>query len=112
MLIGGMIDDQLGDHLQPAPVRLADQIAEILPRAESGMDVAVIGDIVAVVAHRRRIERQQPYRVDAQVLEIGKLFGQAAEIPDAVVVAVAEGLDVQLVDDRVLVPQWIVAPSG
>ncbi len=34
-------------------------------------------------------------------------FGQAAEVADAVAVGVGVGLDVQLVDDRILVPERI-----
>ena len=64
----------------------------------------VIGDVVAVVAQRRRIERQQPDRGHAEVLQIVELRGKPAEIADAVAVAVVERADVELVDDRVLVP--------
>ena len=72
------------------------------------VDVRVVGDVVAVVAQRRGIERQQPERVDAEILQVGELFDQAAEVADAVGVAVVESADVQLVDDRVLVPERIV----
>jgi hypothetical protein len=43
--------------------------------------------------------------IDAEILQIIQLFDQPAEIADAVVVAVRKGLDVQLVDNRVLVPK-------
>ena len=68
------------------------------------MDLGVVGDVVAVVAQRRGIKRQQPQRRDAQVLQIVELLRQAAKVADAVVVAVVERADVQLIDDRVLVP--------
>ena len=80
---------------------------KILHRAVAGMDVHVIGDVVAVVAQRRGKKRQQPQAGDAQVLQIIELLNQAREIADAVVVAVGESAHVQLVDDRVLVPQGI-----
>ena len=41
--------------------------------------------------------------------EVVELLGQAAEVADAVAVAVVEGADVHLVDDRVLVPERVVA---
>ena len=112
MLIGGMVDDQLGDDLEAAPMRFAHEMAEILARAVRGMDVVIVGDVVAVVAHRRGIERQQPQRVDAELLQIVELLGEPAKIAHAVVVAVEERLDRQLVDDRVLVPERIVLPGG
>ena len=47
--------------LQAAPVRLAHERAgsrRSVPYVR--VDVVVVGDVVAVVAQRRRIERQQP----------------------------------------------------
>ena len=107
MLIGGVVDDQLGDDADAAPVRLVDEALEVVERAVARMDVLVVGDVVAVVAQRRRIERQQPEAVDAEVLQVVELLRQAREVADAVVVAVEEGADVRLVDDRVLVPERI-----
>ncbi len=74
---------------------------------KSGLIGAVVGDVVAVVAAGRGIERQQPQRGDAEVLQIAELFGQAGEIADPVIVAVGKGLDVELIDDGVLVPQLV-----
>src|SRR5262249_5082665 len=65
------------------------------------------GDVVAVVAERRRIEGQQPQGIDAEPLQIIEPPGQARKVADAVVVAVEEGADVRLVDDGVLVPEAI-----
>src|SRR5206468_8936231 len=41
-------------------------------------------------------------------LHVIELAGQPLEVANAVIVTVEEGLDVQLVDDRVLVPQRVV----
>jgi hypothetical protein len=60
MLIRCVIDDQFGDAPKIATVRLVDKGLEIRHTAERGMDVLVIGDVVAVVAQSRGIERQQP----------------------------------------------------
>ena len=108
MLVGGVVADELGDHPQAAPVRLADELAEVAHRAVVGVDAEVVGDVVAVVLERRRVERQQPDRRDAEVAQVVELLGQAPEVADPVAVAVAEGADVDLVDDRVLVPERIV----
>ncbi len=59
-----------------------------LHRAERRIDVAVVGDVVAVVAAGRRIERQEPQRGDAEVAQVIELLGQAGEVADAVAVAV------------------------
>ena len=85
-----------------------DERLEVVERAVARMDVPVVGDVVAVVLERRREERQQPEAGDAEVLQVIELARQAAEVADAVVVAVEERLDVRFVDDRVLVPERIV----
>ncbi len=86
VLVGRVVDHQLGDHLQPAPVRLADEEAEVADRAVRRVDVHVVGDVVAVVAQRRRIERQQPDGGDAEVAQVVELLRQPAEIADTVAV--------------------------
>ncbi len=104
VLVRGVIDDQFRDDAQPAPVTLAHQPAEIAHGAVGLVYRPVIRDVVAVVAQRRRIERQQPDGGHAQRFHVVELLHQAFYIADAVVVRVEERLDVQLVDDGVLVP--------
>src|SRR5690606_39168123 len=70
MLIRGVIDDELRDDFQPASMRFGDEVPEIVQRSVVGMDVAVVGDVVAVIAHRRGVERQQPNRIDAELLNV------------------------------------------
>ncbi len=111
MLIGGVIEHQLGDHAQAAPVRFAQENFEIFERAVVRMNLGVARDVVTVVPQRRRIERQKPERRDAEIVQIVELFREPFEIADAVGVAVGERADMQLINDRVLVPERIVARS-
>ncbi len=104
MLVGGVIQHQLGNHAQPAPVGLAQKTLKVFQRAVRGMDVGVIGDVVAVVAQRRGAEGQEPNGGYAEVLQVIELLGQAAEIADAVGDAVEEGAHVHFVNDGVFVP--------
>ena len=101
--------DELGDDAQAAPLGFLDEAPEILHRPEIGIDVAIVGDVVAVIAAGRGVERQQPQRGDAEVLQVAELLRQSGEIADAVIVAVGKGLDVELIDDGILVPKLIVA---
>src|SRR5262245_30349843 len=80
---------------------------EILQRAENRIDIEVIGNVVAVVSQRRGIEWQQPDRGDAEFLQIIQLLHEAAKVAHAVAIAVAKGLNMQLVDNGVLVPKRI-----
>ncbi len=112
MLVGGVVDDQLDHHLHAALMGGVENLLEIVHGAVAGIDVDIVGDVVAVVAQGRGKERQQPDAGDAKILQIVQLREQAAEVADAVAVGVGEGPDVQLVDDRVLVPQRIGGAAG
>ncbi len=106
---GGVIaDGELIDHPHAAAVRLRDELAHIGQLAVHRVHVPVIGDVVAVVAKWGGVEGQQPDRADPELLEVGQLVDQALKVAAAVAVAVVEGSDMNLVDDRVLVPERIV----
>jgi len=68
------------------------------------MHVGVIRDVVAVVLEGRWVERQEPDRCDAEVLDVVEFLRHPAEIADTVGYAVAKGAHVDFVDDGVLVP--------
>ena len=104
MLVRGVVDDELGDDPHAALVRLGDQPLDVLQIAVGGVHRAIVGDVVAVVAQRRRVEGQEPDRGDAEFLDIVEPLQKPLEIADPVAVRIGEGLDVQLIDDRVLVP--------
>ena len=80
---------------------------EVLDRPVVGMDREEVGDVVAAVAQRRLVHRQQPDAVDAEPLQVVELLDQPAEVAGAVVVAVEEAADVDLVEDRALEPQRV-----
>jgi hypothetical protein len=73
------------------------------------VDVPVVGDVVPVVAQWARVVGEEPDDVDAELLHVVELLDQPVEVADAVAVGVAEGLDVQLVEDGVLVPERVLA---
>ncbi len=112
MLIGGVIDHQLGDHLQPALVRLAQEGLEVAQRAVARIDLFVVRDVVAVILQGRRIEGQQPDARDAQPLDVVQFRRQAGEVADAIGVAVEEGADVDLIDQGVLYQSGSLALPG
>ena len=59
--IRGVVDDELGDHTQPQAMRGFYEAAGIAQAAVERVDALVVGDVVAVVAQRRGIERQEPH---------------------------------------------------
>jgi hypothetical protein len=88
-------------------VRLLDEFAEVLHGSVVGMEGEEVRDVIAAVAERRLVHRQQPEAVDAEPLEVVELVHQPAKVAGAVVVAVEEPTDVDLVEDRPLEPQRI-----
>ena len=105
MPVGGVIDDQIDDHADAALVRLVHELDEVAARAVARIDAVEVGDVVAVVAIRRGLERREPDDVDAERVQIVEALHQPLEIAAAVAVAVHERLEVEAVDDRVLVPE-------
>ena len=85
-------------------MRFAQETFEIAQAAIGRIDAAIIGNIVAVVAQRRGIERHDPNRGRSEILDVVKLFGEAGEIADAVIVEIEKGFHMQLIDDRVAIP--------
>ena len=102
-----MVHDEVGDHADAALVGGLDERADVVDRPVVGVDVVEVGDVVAAVAQRRRVHRQQPDAVDAEPLQVVELLGQAAEVARAVAVAVEEAAQVDLVEDRGLEPQRV-----
>ena len=51
MLVGGVVGHDVDDDLD-VRVRVLDQPVEVGQRAEPGIDVAVVGDVVAAVSQR------------------------------------------------------------
>src|SRR5262249_16748974 len=91
----------------PALVRLLDELAKVLDRAVVRMDGEEVRDVVAAVAERGLVHRQQPQTVDAEPLEIVELLDQDAEVARAVVVPVEEATDVDLVENGPFEPQGV-----
>ena len=75
MLVGGVRDHLVDHHLEAEAVRLGDQRIEIGQRAEHRIDVAIVGDVVAEILHRRREERRDPDRVGAELGDIAAAGG-------------------------------------
>jgi hypothetical protein len=89
-------------------MRLPHEVAEILEGPVVRVDVVVVSNIIPVIAHGGRIKRHQPDHVDAKVLDIIELFRKSDEVAHTILDAVVEGLDVQLIDDGIPIPEGII----
>jgi hypothetical protein len=108
VLVGRVVEHELDDDAETAAVRLAQKALEVAHRAVRRVNPRVVRGVVAIVLQGRGAEGKQPESGDAEILQVVEPLGQAAEISDAVPVAVVERADVELVDDRVFVPEGIV----
>ncbi len=104
MLVGGVVGDEVEDELEATGVDGGDEPVEVGEGAEDGIDVAVVGYVVAEVGHGRGIERGYPDGFDAEGDEVVEAGEDAGEIADAVAVGVLKGTRVDLIDDAVLPP--------
>jgi hypothetical protein len=103
-----MSQDELGDHAHPAPVSLTQEEAKVAQAPVRRMDLAVVGNVIAVVTQGRGIEGKKPEGRDAEALQVVELLNQTLEVADPVPVAVMKGPHVGFVYDRVLVPSRLV----
>ena len=78
---------------------LCDQRLEVFHRAEARVDRAIVGDVVAIVALRRREERREPQEVDAEISEVVESVPDAVEIAPTTAVRILKRLRVNLIDD-------------
>ena len=86
MLVGAVVRDPVEHELDAARVAVRDQLVEVRERAEDRVDVAVVGDVVAEVGHRRGEDRRQPDRLDRERLQVVEVRVMPFEIPDPVAV--------------------------
>ncbi len=109
VLVAGVVDDEVHDQAHAAAVQSLDEGVEVGQGSEEGVDVLVVGDVVAVVVLRGAVDGAEPHDVDAQLVEVVQAAGQAGDVTDPVAVGVGEGAGIDLVDDGAAPPVRIVA---
>jgi hypothetical protein len=75
-----VVDHEVGDDAQAALVGGLEEGAHVLGGPVVGVDLQVVGDVVAAVAQRRAVVRQQPDAVDPEPLQVVELLGEPAEV--------------------------------
>jgi hypothetical protein len=107
VLAARVVGHEVDQDLEPEGVSGVNEHLGVVQRAEAWVDVAVVGDVVAGVVHRRDVERREPHRVDAEVAQVGQARRDARQVADAVTVAVAPTARIDLVDHRVPPPRAV-----
>src|SRR5690349_6188145 len=105
MLVRGMVQHHFNDDANAALVGRIEKSLEVVEGSVGGIDGTVIGDVVSVIAQGRREKRHEPDGIDPEVLQVVEPLRQSAEIAVSVARAVVKSPDVDLINDRVLVPK-------
>lgn len=80
VLVGRMVGHDVDDDLDAARVSRGDHVIEVVKRAETLVDIAVVRHIIAAIDKRRWVKRAQPDGLDTQSLKIVHLLGNARDI--------------------------------
>ena len=104
VLVGGVVDHQVGDHPDATVPGERDQLHHVAVRTQPRIDPVEVGDVVPVVAVRRRIERHQPQARHPELGQVVDPLAHSPQVAASVTVGVEERLDVEAVDHRVLPP--------
>ena len=99
-----MVGHQVHGDLDVPGVCRADQTVQSVETAEQWIDITRVGDVVAMVGHRRDHDRVEPQGVDAECREVIEPGAHPVEITDPVAVAVGERAGIDLVENRVRPP--------
>jgi len=103
-LVGRVPGHEVEHHADAAPLRLGEERAQVVVGAVARGDFVEIGHVVARVAERRFETRAQPQPGHAQLLQVGQLLDDAAQVADPVAVGIAKRLRVDLIEDGVFEP--------
>ena len=112
VLVGGVVDDQVHDHLDSPAMGLVQKLIHIVHGAEDGVDVLIVGDVVPVVILRGSVDGAEPDHIHAQVGQVIQTLGDARQVAVAVTVGVLEGSRVDLVDHGIGPPGVGGGPVG
>jgi hypothetical protein len=70
MLIGGVVDHNLGNNAESPPMGLSQELSEVSEVSVYRMNAGVVRNVIAIVPERRREEGEKPEGGNAQVLKI------------------------------------------
>src|SRR5579864_310170 len=104
MLIGGMVGHKVQDDLKIALVRLFKQRIQVRQGSEERVGIGVIANIVAKIGHRRRIDRGEPERVNAEPLQVVQFAGDPRQVSYPIAIAIEKTAWVDLINHARLPP--------
>src|SRR6266850_8209787 len=107
MPIRGVIDHEIHNDTNAALLGSVRELDEIAQRAVARIHPVVIGNIVAIVAIGRWLERHQPDRRDTESVQVVETSCEPLKVADSIPVCIHEGGNGETIDHSVLVPKVI-----
>ena len=105
MLVRGVIGHEVEQNLEPPPMGLRQQVVEVCQAAEAWIYIAIVGNVIAEINHRRRVNGRDPDRLDPKADKIVEPLLYPFEVAYTVVVSVLKGARVDLIDHACLPPE-------
>ena len=102
-----MIHYEIDDDAEPSLSTSFGEFDKISQRTIAGIDSIVVGDVVTIVATRRRLEWKEPDCCYAESLQVIEPTEQALKITDAVGVGIEVSSNRQAIDNCIFVPQVV-----
>ena len=98
MLIRGVMRHEIKNHFHAAFMNGFNQFEKILHRAEHGVNICIVCNIVPDMHHRRRINRIEPDRRNSEFLQIGQSRLNTFQIANTVAIAILKTARIYLIN--------------
>ena len=97
VLVGGVVDYKVHYYGDAARLCLGEKLVKVSHSAELGLNIPVVGDVVAVIVVGAFVDGGKPDNVYSKLREVIKLRDYASDISNTVSVGVSEGARVYLI---------------
>ena len=88
VLVGGVADHLVHDHLDATGMRLGHKAVKIVQGAEQPVHFAIVGDVIAHIGLRRLGDGRQPDAIHSQAGDVIEPPDNAGQVANAVAIAV------------------------
>ena len=109
MLVGCVVGDEVDDEAHVPLLDAGEHGVEVSHRTEVAHDGAIVADVVAVVGVGGGEVWREPNDVDAKLLKVIEVLGDAFQVANSIAVGVLERARIDLVDDGFFPPFGLVA---
>ena len=100
-----VVDDKVHDDTNSAFAGLTSEADKVARSAKVRINSVIVQNIVSLVSIWTGVKRHQPNAVGAQIRDMIEAMSQAGEIAKAVAIRIHEGLHVNAINNRILVPE-------